>query len=151
MDLSKIKRPYGSQKKRKRRGRGSGSGHGKTSCKGHKGANARSGHTTHIAFEGGQMPLIRRVPKRGFRRGDDKLVYQIVNVQDLNAFDTDSVIDKQTLKKNGYIKFTDRPVKVLGQGDIKRAVTVKVDAFSNSAVKKLEQAGGKAQSVSSNS
>lgn len=147
MDLAHLRAPRGAAKYKKRRGRGSGSGHGKTSCRGHKGANARTGSTTHMAFEGGQMPLIRRIPKRGFtsKRG---VFYQIANVDRLNMFKNDSVVDMNMLAEKGVVAKPDRPVKILGSGELKRTLTVKASAFSAGAKKKIEGLGGKAEVVS---
>ena len=146
MDLSKITPPRGAVRNKKRRGRGQRSGHGKTSCRGHKGANARSGSTTHIGFEGGQMPLIRRLPKRGFNR-DEHLEYQIVNIDNLGKASKDGVVDANGLLKKGMIKKLGLPVKILGAGEIDKPLTVKADAFSESAKTKIEKAGGKAEIV----
>ena len=150
MNLSELRAPKGSVKNKKRRGRGAGSGHGKTSCRGHKGANARSGATTHLAFEGGQMPLIRRLPKRGFRR-EEKVVYQVVNLEKLNKFGKDAVIDAGELRKNGMVRTINKPIKILGMGKIEKPLIVKVNAFSGSAKEKIEKAGGKVQVVSRHS
>jgi large subunit ribosomal protein L15 len=148
MDLSKLTPSKGSTKKIKRRGRGQGSGHGKTSCKGHKGQNARSGSGTHMGFEGGQMPLIRRLPKFGFTRV--RVDYQVVNVSGLMAFDDKAVVNLEELKKQGLIRRVTRPVKVLGIGEIDKALTVQANAFSNSAKEKIEKAGGTVEIVSNN-
>lgn len=147
MDLSQIKAPKGSIKKIKRRGRGSGSGHGKTSCRGHKGAKSRSGTVTHMGFEGGQMPLIRRLPKRGFNP-DNKVIFQVVNIKKLDTFDKDTVVDLELLRETGLIRKLESPVKILGSGGIDKPLIVKANAFSSSAKKKIEQAGGKAEIVS---
>ena len=146
MDLSQLRPPKGRVKKTKRRGRGQGSGHGKTSCRGHKGAKARSGPGTHMGFEGGQMPLIRRIPKRGFTNAD-KLTYQVVNIDKLKTFGKDAVIDAGALEQNGMIKKLDMPIKILGAGEIDKPLTVKVNAVSGTARKKIETAGGKIEIV----
>ncbi|MDD4203327.1 MAG: 50S ribosomal protein L15 [Candidatus Omnitrophica bacterium] len=149
MDLSKLTPAYGSTKKTKRRGRGQGSGHGKTSCRGHKGEKARSGGGgTHRGFEGGQMTLIRRLPKFGFSKV--KMVYQIVNLAGLKDFSVNSIVSIEELKKQGLIRHLNRPVKVLGIGDIDISLTVKANAFSKSAKEKIEKAGGKVEIVSNN-
>jgi len=146
MKLSDIKKPKGANKAPIRVGRGVGSGRGKTSGRGHKGAKARAGASLRIGFEGGQMPLIRRIPKRGFTN-INKSLYQIVNIKDLQQFKKDSVIDKQLLKKAGIIKNLKQPVKVLGDGDLKKILHVMADAFSASAKKKIAEAGGKAEII----
>ncbi|MFH1791355.1 MAG: 50S ribosomal protein L15 [Candidatus Omnitrophota bacterium] len=144
MKLSDIRAPYGYRRRTKRRGRGPGSGHGKTSCRGHKGAKSRSGPGTHMGFEGGQMPLIRRIPKRGFRHVRNTVV-QIVNMENLNVFDNGAVIDAALLKDKGLIHKTCLPVKVLGKGKIGKSITVRAQAFSGSAKSAIEAAGGKTE------
>src|SRR5512137_2959473 len=126
MNLGTLKPPEGSRKKRKRVGRGDGSGHGGTSCKGHKGQNARSGGGTRPGFEGGQMPLSRRLPKRGFRNLFKREVIS-VNIEHLNRFAENSVIDAELLLKSGLIKKMGDAIKILGKGEIKIPLTVKVD------------------------
>ena len=143
MKLENIKRPKGANRAPKRVGRGSGSGHGKTSSRGHKGAKARAGAALRIGFEGGQMTLIRRLPKVGFTSVGKK-EYQVVNVEDLNHFRKDSVVDKKMMKEEGFIKKERAPVKILGDGKLSKALSVKADAFSESAKKKILEAGGKA-------
>ena len=128
MKLSELAPEPGSRKKRKRVGRGIGSGHGKTSCRGHKGQNARSGGGTKIGFEGGQMPLQRRLPKRGFTNIFQKQ-FNIVNVDVINGL-TEDVITPEVLKTAGIVKNTRKMVKVLGKGDVTRQVTVKAHSFS---------------------
>ncbi len=143
MRLNEIPKPLGARKKIKRIGRGAGSGHGKTSGKGHKGLKARSGAggKLRLGFEGGQMPLIRRVPKRGFR-SRFKIINQIVNVEDLNEFNKNDVVDLRKLKEANLIKSSRRPFKVLGEGEIKKSLTVRAHSFSKSAVEKIKKAGG---------
>jgi large subunit ribosomal protein L15 len=141
MNLGTLRPPDGSRKKRKRVGRGSGSGHGGTSCKGAKGQNARSGGGTRPGFEGGQMPLSRRLPKRGFRNLFKKEVIA-VNVESLNRFAENSVVDTELLLNSGLIKRTGDAIKILGNGDIKVSLTVKVDMISKGARIKIEAAGG---------
>ena len=148
MKLSQLKVPKGAVKKRKIRGRGAGSGHGKTSCRGHKGAKARSGPGTHMGFEGGQMPLIRRIPKRGFT-SKFKILYEIVNIEKLNTFKNNSIVDVNALIENKIIKKRNVPVKILGEGKLTKSFTVKANAFSASAKKKIIEAGGKVEIVSS--
>ena len=148
MDLSNLRPAKGSTKKIKRRGRGQGSGHGKTSCRGHKGQNSRSGGGTHMGFEGGQMALIRRLPKVGFNKV--KTVFQVVNLSGLNKFKENSVVSLETLRKAGLIRHLNRLVKVLGVGDIEKSITVQANAFSKTAKEKIEKAGGKVEIVSNN-
>jgi len=146
MKLHDIRRPRGVNKPAKRVGRGSGSGHGKTSGRGHKGVMARSGATRRLGFEGGQMPLMRRIPKRGFTNVGKKKV-QIVNVEDLNRFKKDSVVDKAVLKEQGMIRKSNISVKFLGNGKISKPLNVIADSFSVNAKKKIEEAGGKCELV----
>ncbi len=130
---------------RKRIGRGVGSGLGKTSGRGHKGAKARSGWSRRIGWEGGQMPLYRRLPKRGFNNKNFEKVFTVVNVSDLDAFDAGAVVDLQAVLAKGLTskeKHSDL-FKILGDGEVKKAVTVKVDAITPSAREKIEKAGGK--------
>ncbi len=141
MDLSNLKPAIGSTKNRKRIGRGPGSGTGKTSGKGHKGQNARSGGGVKPGFEGGQMPLQRRLPKRGFVSLNKK-VYSLVNLQDLANFEVGSVVDLEVLTKTGLVGNVRDGVKILGMGEITNALTVKAHKFSKSAVAKIEAAGG---------
>jgi large subunit ribosomal protein L15 len=144
MDLSTLKPAPGSTRKRKRVGRGPGSGHGKTSTRGHKGQKSRSGGSIKPWMEGGQMPLHLRLPKRGFTN-IFKEQYQIINLYSLNDIPTDEPITIDILKKHGKIKTLNKPVKVLGHGEIKAAVTVVVSACSKKAREKIEAAGGKVE------
>ena len=144
MKLHELSPAPGSVRDAKRIGRGHGSGNGKTAGKGHKGQKARSGHGMRPGFEGGQMPLQRRVPKRGFNN-IFATKYAIVNVSDLDAFESGAVVDTEALKAKGLIKKAFDGVKVLGNGEITKAVTVKAAAFSESAKSKIEAAGGKAE------
>ena len=142
MKLSDLRPAPGATKRPKRVGRGPGSGHGKTSTKGHKGQKARSGGGKAGGFEGGQMPLYRRVPKRGFTPRERRL-YAIVNVKALNGFPGGSIVDPLALVDARLIKRSDRAaVKLLGDGEISQALTVKVHAVSRSAKQKIEAAGG---------
>jgi large subunit ribosomal protein L15 len=122
-------------------GRGSGSGLGKTAGRGQKGQKARTGGKVHIHFEGGQMPLHRRIPKRGFNNMN-RVEYQVVNVRDLDGFDAQVTVTVEALKGAGLIGNLRRPVKVLGQGEVTKALKVEVHAFSKSAKEKIEAAGG---------
>lgn len=144
MKLHELSPAAGSVKDVKRVGRGHGSGNGKTAGKGHKGQNARSGGGVRIGFEGGQMPITRRIPKRGFKNifGTD---YAIVNVADLNQFAEGTVVDAELLKATGLVKKVYAGVKVLGNGELTTKLTVKAAKFSKSAVEKIEKAGGKAE------
>jgi large subunit ribosomal protein L15 len=141
MNLSSLKPPEGSRKKRKRVGRGDGSGHGGTSCKGHKGQNARSGGGVRPGFEGGQMPLSRRLPKRGFRNPFRKKIIT-VNLEQLKNFPQGSVIDKDVLVGAGLVKRKGDSIKILGKGNIEYPVSLKVDMISQGAREKIEAAGG---------
>jgi len=130
-----------SVRRRKRLGRGPGSGRGKTAGKGHKGQRARSGGGVRPGFEGGQMPLVRRLPKRGFRNRFG-VEYQVVNVSDLNSFRKGSVVDPASLLDAGLISSKRKPVKILGNGDLKKELEVKAHAFSRPASDKIVSAGG---------
>jgi len=141
MDLSTLRAPDGSRKKRKRVGRGNGSGHGGTACKGAKGQKARSGGKVRRGFEGGQMPLARRLPKRGFRNIARQEIAE-VSVEALNRFGENTVVDSEMLCNAGLIKHFDDIVKVLGNGDIKVSLTVKVNRISKGAKAKIEAVGG---------
>lgn len=141
INLSNLSPAEGSTHKKKRVGRGPGSGWGKTSGRGQKGLKSRSGGKPAVGFEGGQMPLTRRLPKRGFRNIFAKIVVT-VNVDDLNRFEDGSVVDVETLKAAGLIKGRFDAVKVLGNGELSKKLTVKVDALSASAKEKILKAGG---------
>lgn len=145
MKLHELSPAEGSKKAVKRIGRGAGSGQGKTAGKGHKGAKARSGYSRQAGFEGGQMPLQRRVPKRGFNN-IFRTEYAVVNLSSLEErFENGAVVDAESLKACGLIKKELDGVKVLGKGEITKALTVKVAAISESAKAKIEAAGGKAE------
>ena len=145
MELHTLQPAEGSTKNRKRVGRGSGSGKGKTSGRGHKGQKARSGWSHKIGFEGGQMPLQRRVPKHGFTNIFKK-EYQVVNVTDLLRCEAGE-INLETLLQCGLVRKPNVPVKILGNGTIDKAYTVKANAFSKSAIEKINAAGGKAEVI----
>jgi large subunit ribosomal protein L15 len=145
--LSTLRPAPGSRKASKRVGRGPGSGHGKTSSRGQKGLKSRSGATMVPGFEGGQMPLQRRLPKRGFKN-IFKVYYQIVNVEDLQDFDVDTVVTPELLKMQGKIKSLRRPVKILGNGELSKSLTIRADQFSQSAKQKIVAAGGSAEETS---
>lgn len=146
MYLHELKAPKGSRKRRKIVGRGMGSGHGKTSCRGQTGQLSRSGRATILGSEGGQMPLIRRLPKVGFRR-KNPLVYQIVKLSSLKKLKADTVIDGEFLKSKGLIKSIYKPYKILGDGEITKSLTVRAFSFSKSAQEKIVKAGGKAETI----
>jgi large subunit ribosomal protein L15 len=146
MKLSDLRPASGAVKRRKRVGRGPGSGHGKTSTKGNKGHNARSGGGKAGGFEGGQMPLYRRLPKRGFLPHGGKTEYAIVNLTALEGFAANSVVDPEALVKAGLIKNSRRHrVKILGDGEVAHALPVRAHAVSESATSKIEAKGGSVQ------
>ena len=146
MKLHELSPAPGSTKKAYRVGRGAGSGNGKTAGKGHKGQKARSGGGVRPGFEGGQMPLQRRVPKRGFNNIFAKTIVAI-NVSALEKFETGAVVDAQALKDAGIVKKTCDGVKILGNGALTKKLTVKVTAYSEAAKQKIEAAGGKAEVI----
>jgi len=142
MKLFELQPGVGSNKDSKRKGRGHGSGNGKTAGRGHKGQNARSGGGVRIGFEGGQMPIYRRLPKRGFNN-IFALKYAEINVSDLNKFEDGAVVDAESLKAAGIIKKTLDGIKVLGNGEVSKKVTVKAAKFTKTATEKIVAAGGK--------
>ncbi len=144
--LNRLRAPHGAKKRKKVVGRGRGSGHGKTSGRGHKGQNARASGGVRPGFEGGQMPLIRRVPKRGFTF-TPKAKYQLLSIEQLNAFSAGTEINPETLFKANLIDKKHKAVKILGDGELKHAVTVKAHAFSKSAEEKIQKSGGKAHRI----
>ena len=146
MKLHELSPVAGSTQIGKRKGRGHGRGNGKTGGRGHKGQKARSGGKVRVGFEGGQMPLVRRIPKRGFINVFAKPL-TAVNVIALNAFEDGAVIDAAALIENGIIAECPNGLKILGNGNLTKKVTVKAAAFSESAKEKIEQAGGKAEVV----
>ena len=141
MNLGTLTPPTGSRKNRKRVGRGDGSGHGGTAGKGAKGQNARSGHSVRPNFEGGQMPLTRRLPKRGFKNPGKKII-AVVNIKQLKAFAQGSVVDNESLKVLGLVAGRVDGVKILGNGEIDYPLSVKVNMISSGAKQKIEAAGG---------
>ena len=146
MKLFELQPSEGSTKSRKRLGRGHGSGLGKTSGRGHKGQKARSGGGVRIGFEGGQMPIYRRLPKRGFTNIFAK-EYVEVKISDLNKFDNGATVDAQALKEAGVIKKACDGIKVLGNGSLDKKLTVKAAKFTESAKEKIEAAGGKVEVI----
>lgn len=141
MKLSELRPAEGAKTQRKRVGRGKGSGLGKTSGKGHKGLKARSGGGMRPGYEGGQMPMQRRLPKRGFTNIFRK-EWAVVNVKDLNRFPPESVVDGDALRSEGLVKRSSDGIKLLGGGELDRKLTVKVDRASKAAIEKVQAAGG---------
>ncbi|GAB4408685.1 MAG: 50S ribosomal protein L15 [Thermodesulfovibrionales bacterium] len=147
MRIEDLKPSEGSNKKNKRVGRGVGSGHGKTSCRGHKGQKARSGGAKGAGFEGGQMPLQRRLPKRGFKNYPFSKEYAIINLKDLSRVEDEDIITPDLLFERGIIKNIKDGLKVLGDGEIKRPITIKAHAFSSTVLKKIAAAGARAEVI----
>jgi len=147
MNLIDAKKTFQKTKKRKRVGRGAGSGHGKTSCKGFKGQKSRSGNKLRTIFEGGQMPLFRRIPKRGFNNPFKKK-YTVLNIKDFESFDSGTRVDLQKLKDCGLIKNIKYDLKVLGEGALTKSLTIAAHKFSGTAIVKIEKAGGEAEALS---
>ena len=147
MRLHDLSSPAGAKTEPKRKGRGQGTGNGKTAGRGHKGQNARSGGGVRPGFEGGQMPLYRRVPKRGFNNKIFAKVYAHINVEDLNIFEDDLTVGYEQLKEKGLVNKLCDGVAVLGRGEINRKLTVNATRFSKSAAAKIEAAGGKIEVV----
>jgi large subunit ribosomal protein L15 len=144
MKLHELKPAVGARRTRKRVGRGPGSGLGKTAARGEKGQKSRSGYRRRADFEGGQMPLVRRLPKRGFTN-PFRVEYRTVNVERLNRFKTGSVIGPEALEQAGLLRKGRDAVKVLGEGNLEVALTVQAHRFTKSAAQKIEAAGGKAE------
>ena len=147
MKLNSIVAPEGAKHDRKRVGRGVGSGLGKTSGKGHKGQNARSGGGVRPGFEGGQLPLFRRLPKRGFKNALFKTRYAVINLSDLDKFEEGAVVTPELLKEMGLIKKQLDGVKVLANGTLTKKLTVKANKFSDAALREIEKIGGKAEVI----
>ncbi|MDR2648998.1 MAG: 50S ribosomal protein L15 [Clostridiales bacterium] len=146
MKLGELKPAEGAVTKTFRKGRGHGSGNGKTAGKGHKGQKARSGSGGKVGFEGGQMPLYRRLPKRGFHNRNTEEIIAI-NLEHLNVFEDGSVVNIATLQSKGLVSNPRDGVKILGMGELTKKLTVQVNRFSKSAVEKIEALGGKAEVV----
>lgn len=142
MQIQDVKPRPGAKKRRKRIGCGESSGHGKTSCKGHKGQKARAGAGIRPGFEGGQMPLHRRLPKKGFSNVQFRDVYEVVNVSALNAFEDGTVINEVLLRENNIVNRNCDAIKILGSGDLSRKLTIEIKNVSASAREKIEKAGG---------
>ena len=147
MKLHELSPNPGSTQTRKRVGRGAGSGLGKTSGKGHKGQNARSGGGVRVGFEGGQLPLFRRLSKRGFNNYEFRTVYATVNVSDLNRFEDGTTVTPELLIETGLVKKELDGIKVLGNGELTKKLTVKANKFSDSAKTKIENIGGKTEVI----
>lgn len=147
MKLDKLSYSEGSKKKRNRVGRGTGSGSGKTSGKGHKGQKARSGYSRKPGFEGGQLPLFKRVPKRGFSNYEFKTKYAVINVEDLNAFEENVEVTPEILKDTGILKNQLDGVKILGNGTLDKKLIVKAHKFTATAREKIESKGGKVEVI----
>lgn len=146
MRLHELKAAEGATKARKRRGRGQGTGLGTTGGRGMNGQNSRSGGGVRLGFEGGQMPLYRRIPKRGFNNRFAK-EYAEVNIADINRFEDGTVVDFDLMLQSGLVKQVKDGVKVLGNGELEKKLTVKAEKFSKSAAEKIEKAGGKAEVI----
>jgi large subunit ribosomal protein L15 len=148
MDLSNLKPAEGAKRNRKRVGRGPGSGSGKTSGRGNKGAQSRSGFKFKRGFEGGQMPLHRRLPKRGFNNVDFRTEYAIVNLDQLESqFDAGATVGPDAFRQAGLVRGATLRIKVLGRGEVTKALTVQAHKFSGKAAEKLAAAGGKAEPI----
>ena len=147
MKLHELKKNEGATFRKKIVGRGSGSGLGKTSGRGQKGQNARSGGGVSPVFEGGQLPLYRRLPKRGFSNHDFKTVYAVINVSDLNVFNDGDVVTPALLKERGIVKKQLNGIKVLGNGTLEKKLTIQAHRFSSSALRKIEESGSKAEVI----
>ncbi len=147
MKLHELKKNEGATFRKKIVGRGSGSGLGKTSGRGQKGQNARSGGGVSPVFEGGQLPLYRRLPKRGFSNHDFKTVYAVINLSDLNVFNDGDVVTPALLKERGIVKKQLNGIKVLGNGTLEKKITIQAHRFSSSALRKIEESGSKAEVI----
>ena len=146
MQAHQLRSPAGSRKRKKIVGRGRGTGHGKRSGRGQTGQHSRSGRATMLAYEGGQMPLLRRLPKVGFR-SKFPTRYQVVNCESLNAFNDGDTVNADNLKSHQMIRSLNKPIKILSQGDITKKLTVHAHRFSKAAEAKISKAGGKAQLI----
>ena len=144
MKLHELTKPIGSTKNTKRRGRGTATGQGKTGGRGMNGQKSRSGGGVRLGFEGGQMPLYRRIPKRGFKNINKK-EWSIMNLRDLNCYEDGTVITPELLVADGKVKQMTCGVKILGNGDLEKKLTIKANKFSKTAIEKIEAAGGKAE------
>lgn len=147
MKLHELKNHPGSTKRRKIVGRGPGSGLGKTSGRGENGQKSRSGASIPIQFEGGQNPLYKRIPGRGFSNKRFEIKYSVVNIEDLNRFEDNTVVTPELLKESGLVKKVLAGIKVLGNGELKKKLTVRANVFTNTAINKIESNGGKAEVI----
>jgi large subunit ribosomal protein L15 len=147
MNLSDVNAIGVKFKKAKRVGRGIGSGHGKTACKGTKGAQSRSGYSRKLGFEGGQMAIYRRLPKRGFTNARFAIEYATLNLEDLTGFGDGQMVDLDAARERGLVKKNAKRIKILGVGDLKHKLNIKAHSFSESAKRKIEAAGGSAEVV----
>ena len=147
MKLNELQRNIGATHEKKRVGRGPGSGLGKTSGRGQKGQKARSGGSINPVFEGGQLPLYRRIPKRGFSNAKFKTVYAVVNLSQLNVFEDGTVVTPALLKDTGIVKKQLDGIKVLGNGKLEKKITIQASKFSTSAMEKIKEAGSKAEVI----
>lgn len=146
MRLHELRPAEGTNKSKKRVGRGTGSGLGTTAGRGMNGQNSRSGGGVRPGFEGGQLPLFRRIPKRGFKNRN-RIIWTTINVEDLNAFEANTVITPELLIESGMVKKFNDGIKVLGDGELNVGLTVKANKFTQSAIEKIEAAGGKAEVI----
>lgn len=147
MKLNELQRNIGATHAKRRVGRGSGSGLGKTSGRGQKGQKARSGGSINPVFEGGQLPLYRRIPKRGFNNTRFETVYGVINLADLNRFEDGTVVTPVLLKETGLVKKQYDGIKVLGNGKLEKKLTIQANKFSQSALEKIKEAGSKAEVI----
>ena len=147
MKLNELQSNIGATHRKKRVGRGPGSGLGKTSGRGQKGQKARSGGSINPVFEGGQLPLYRRIPKRGFKNARFKTVYAVINLSDLNRFEDGTVVTPALLKDTGLVKKQYEGIKVLGNGKLEKKLTIQASKFSESALEKIKEAGSKAEVI----
>ena len=147
MKLHELQKNIGATHAKKRVGRGPGSGLGKTSGRGQKGQKARSGGSINPVFEGGQLPLYRRIPKRGFTNAKFKTVYAVINLADLNVFEDGTVVTPALLKDTGLVKNQLDGIKVLGNGKLEKKLTIQANKFSASALEKIKEAGSKAEVI----
>lgn len=147
MKLHELEKNIGATHRRKKVGRGPGSGLGKTSGRGHKGQNARSGGGVRPVFEGGQLPLFRRLPRRGFSNADFKTEYAIVNLEDLNRFEDGTLVTSALLKESGLVKKELDGIKILGNGSLEKKLTIQANKFSRTAKEKIEASGSKIEVI----
>ena len=147
MKLNELQKNIGATHAKKRVGRGPGSGLGKTCGRGQKGQKARSGASINPVFEGGQLPLYRRIPKRGFKNARFKTVYGVINLADLNKFEDGTVVTPALLKDTGLVKKQYEGIKVLGNGKLEKKLTIQANKFSESALEKIKEAGSKAEVI----